>query len=236
MPTPHDSWARVYDDAYEHAFAGYDELTAKTVAVVLRLLPGRPSIIDFGAGTGRLAIPLAEAGCRVTAVEPSRGMLDELERKRGSLPITTLQSTMQDPPPIEPHDLALCVFTVLSYVLDEAGLHAAAASMARSLRPGGLLLLDIAWSEIFRGFAKSTESMSRKVTITQESAHLYRYEESITRARHDGAETFTDTFSIRHWSPRAIQSAMESAGCHLERDLSANFGKTGADYLLFRKS
>jgi 2-polyprenyl-3-methyl-5-hydroxy-6-metoxy-1,4-benzoquinol methylase len=49
--------------------------------VITGLLPPGGSIVDFGAGTGRLAIPLARAGYRVTAVEPSSAM-----RKRPANP------------------------------------------------------------------------------------------------------------------------------------------------------
>ncbi len=46
-------------------------------------LPERGRVLDLGAGTGRLAIPLAETRrqCTVVAVEPARGMLDQLRSK-----------------------------------------------------------------------------------------------------------------------------------------------------------
>jgi len=38
-------------------------------------------IVDFGAGTGRLSIPLSRKGFDVTAVEPCENMLNQLKRK-----------------------------------------------------------------------------------------------------------------------------------------------------------
>jgi len=38
-------------------------------------------ILDIGAGTGRIAIPMAERGTRVYCVEPSPAMRKEFERK-----------------------------------------------------------------------------------------------------------------------------------------------------------
>jgi SAM-dependent methyltransferase len=39
------------------------------------------TVLDIGAGTGRVAIPLAGRGCNVVAVEPARGMLAQLREK-----------------------------------------------------------------------------------------------------------------------------------------------------------
>ena len=38
-------------------------------------------VLDIGAGTGRVAIPLAAHGCSVVALEPARGMIDQLRAK-----------------------------------------------------------------------------------------------------------------------------------------------------------
>ena len=40
-------------------------------------------VLDIGAGTGRMAIPLANRGCEVVAVEPASGMLAQLLAKVG---------------------------------------------------------------------------------------------------------------------------------------------------------
>jgi SAM-dependent methyltransferase len=44
------------------------------------LLAPTGSLLDVGAGTGRLSLPVAAAGHRVTAVEPSAAMATELEQ------------------------------------------------------------------------------------------------------------------------------------------------------------
>jgi SAM-dependent methyltransferase len=44
------------------------------------------TVVDIGAGTGRYTLPLARAGCRVWAVEPSEQMRVYLEEDRGALP------------------------------------------------------------------------------------------------------------------------------------------------------
>src|SRR5687767_15781921 len=43
-------------------------------------------VLELGAGTGRVTIPLAEAGIRVTAMDLDAGMLDRLRQKVLKLP------------------------------------------------------------------------------------------------------------------------------------------------------
>jgi 2-polyprenyl-3-methyl-5-hydroxy-6-metoxy-1,4-benzoquinol methylase len=58
-------------------------------------------VLDLACGTGRIAIPLAEAGLEVTAVDSSPGMLERFRAKLSSLPesvqsrITVQQGRMQ---------------------------------------------------------------------------------------------------------------------------------------------
>jgi ubiquinone/menaquinone biosynthesis C-methylase UbiE len=43
-------------------------------------------ILELGCGTGRVAVPLAEAGHEVVGIDRSRPMLGRAERRRRSLP------------------------------------------------------------------------------------------------------------------------------------------------------
>ena len=43
-------------------------------------------VLELGAGTGRVTIPIAEAGIRVSAVDLDAGMLDKLRQKAATLP------------------------------------------------------------------------------------------------------------------------------------------------------
>ena len=66
---PHSSWAEVYDLAYERSFGRlYADLSAQTIRVIMDRVPSPAKVVDFGAGTGRLSIPLSESGYDVLAV------------------------------------------------------------------------------------------------------------------------------------------------------------------------
>jgi len=80
---PHASWADVYDLAYEHSFGEfYARLTDKTIEWVAERVRPPAAIVDFGAGAGRLSVPLAAMGFDVTAVDPCAAMLGQLEEMK----------------------------------------------------------------------------------------------------------------------------------------------------------
>ena len=86
---PHSSWAEVYDLAYDQSFGEfYNRLTAATIQVVTDILQPGGSIVDFGAGTGRLSIPLAGKNFEVTAVDPCFEMLCQGAEKTGRDEVT----------------------------------------------------------------------------------------------------------------------------------------------------
>ncbi len=66
-------------DVYERARPGYPPEAVAWIADRLDLRPGR-TVLDLGAGTGKLTRALLETGARVIAVEPGDAMRAELER------------------------------------------------------------------------------------------------------------------------------------------------------------
>ena len=66
-------------DVYERARPSYPSEALAWIAGRLDLRPGR-TVLDLGAGTGKLTRALLETGARVIAVEPGDAMRAELER------------------------------------------------------------------------------------------------------------------------------------------------------------
>jgi SAM-dependent methyltransferase len=66
-------------DVYERARPGYPSEAVAWIADRLDLRPGR-TVLDLGAGTGKLTRALLDTGARVIAVEPGDAMRAELER------------------------------------------------------------------------------------------------------------------------------------------------------------
>ena len=113
-----NSWAWVYDEVYEKSFGNfYTNLTKQTLSVVDGLLAPGSSILDVGAGTGRLAIPLSERGYSITAIDASNYMLDVLRSKDPASRIHTVHSRLQELALKDQFDFVCCVFSVFCYMM-----------------------------------------------------------------------------------------------------------------------
>lgn len=80
--TPFDEWvARHYSRLWPELF--HPDLLDASVDV-LADLAGSGRALEFGIGTGRVALPLARRGVRVSGIELSQAMVDEMLRQGGT--------------------------------------------------------------------------------------------------------------------------------------------------------
>ena len=108
-------------------------------------------ILELGAGTGRLAVPLAAAGHGVTAVDIDAAMLDRARRRaRDAGPavadrIEFVEGDLLELDPVgDPrHRLAFIGLNSLFLLADRDAQLGAFRTMARHLAPGGLAVADV---------------------------------------------------------------------------------------------
>ena len=144
---------------------------------------------------------------------------------------------MEDFASDEKFDVALCVFTVLLYLLDDAALTNAAAAVHRSLKLGGRLLVDIPSRALFQGYSRSDHLIDRSVSVTQRSSETYTYQENLAvNGPNSKVSKYQDTFSIKYWPQDAVISVFEGAGFVLDADVSNHFAGAGASYHLMKKA
>jgi SAM-dependent methyltransferase len=130
------TWATDYDELYEQR----DDVST-VVSMVGELTPAG-NILEFGVGTGRLALPLAAAGHSVTGVDASPEMLKRLKDHPGAEKIRVLEDDFTLVDAEEVFDVVLIAFSTLFLVPSQEGQLACLANARRHLKPGGSLLIE----------------------------------------------------------------------------------------------
>jgi SAM-dependent methyltransferase len=106
-------------------------------------------VLELGCGTGRVAIPLAEAGVTVVGLDRSPDMLAIAEGKRTALSpavrrrVRFVEADMTDFRVGRRFGLVFAAFRVFMHLLDPDAQLACLAAVRRHLRPGGLLVIDV---------------------------------------------------------------------------------------------
>lgn len=204
----HDSWARVYDFIYDECFgATFARLTDDTLSLVERTQPPPARVLDLGAGTGRLALPLARRGYDVTAVECSAGMADQLDdrARRLRVPVVLRRGDFRDLPAVvdgaggPAFDLALAVFTVLNYLVTPEDVEALARGTAACLRPGGRAVFDLAERRLFASALFESERLHREVEVHELSRDVFSYRDAGCGVFHGERFQYDDLFTLRYW-------------------------------------
>lgn len=102
-------WNRLKAQWYRKGLE-YNSLPNVALSFILPRAGSASTFLDIGSGCGTLAIPLARAGKKVTAIDSSRAMIDILEediRKDGIKNIKPLLAAWGDVE-VKPHDVVLC--------------------------------------------------------------------------------------------------------------------------------
>jgi SAM-dependent methyltransferase len=120
------------------------------------LLSGGP-VLELGVGTGRIAVPIAQAGISVIGVDSSAPMLErcrERARTTGVIELLDLRlGDLRDPPVSEKIPLAISPFRAFLHLLDNEERLLALGRIGDLLQPGGRLVFDV--------FAPSSEDIAQ---------------------------------------------------------------------------
>lgn len=135
-----DDVAQNYDTPGEGMFS--EDVLGPTVEV-LSDLAGKGRAIEFAIGTGRVAIPLAEAGVAVSGIELSTAMLARLREKVAPEDLPVVQGDMTTASAGDGYALAYLVFNTISNLLTQEEQVECFRNAARHLHPGGRFVIEL---------------------------------------------------------------------------------------------
>lgn len=137
---------------HHRGFGFHAELCAPGILTLLEpILTRRGLVVELGCGSGLLTRRLVDAGHRVVATDASPAMLDLARRYVPGADAIELLKLPEDP--IPEADAVVSIGHVLSYLPDETSVDRALAAAAMSVRPGGVLAVDICdleWGRVRR--------------------------------------------------------------------------------------
>ncbi|PZT75934.1 MULTISPECIES: class I SAM-dependent methyltransferase [unclassified Streptomyces] len=158
----------VDDIGYGRQFASwYDRIFPKgTEAAALADVLGRfhpdpeSGTLEFGVGTGRIAVPLARRTGTVTGVDSSPEMLGRLAEEPGGARVTGIHGDIRTYTDDRRYGLVYAVCGTLSMLLTAEDQQAAVSRAAQLLIPGGRLVIETgnrpAVDSLHEGLARTT--------------------------------------------------------------------------------
>lgn len=209
----------IFDERYPELFGPLEEDAEQEVEEILGLLPLRrgSAVEDLGCGRGRHAIPLARRGYRVTGVDLSEKMLSMARDRAGreGVRVEWVREDMRTFCRPGVFHLCLSLFTSFGYFRDEEN-QQVLDNVARSLRKGGVLLLDL--RNAGKGLNRLEDWSETREVPSGKLRMSMRFDRNSGRAkarhvltRRDGIR-ISSTFDVRVYSTTELSGMLRDAG------------------------
>jgi SAM-dependent methyltransferase len=234
-----DWWETLFDDKYMSTYV--DRVTeedtriqAGFITTILKV-PSQAAILDLACGYGRLSIPLAMQGYKVTGFDFSRYLLDIAQRKAKAVgaDVRFIQGDMRNLKFADQFDAVISIFTSFGYFksLEEdlvvlRGIH-------RGLKQGGSFLLDFANSPRAIGHlydkgevdrrtgelvARKVETLSNGLTVTEvQRLNVGTLRWRMHRSWRENGKKRSYRTNVRMYFLAELWELIEKAGLKIER-------------------
>jgi len=178
---------------------------------------GGGPIVELGVGTGRIAVPIAEAGVPVIGVDSSEGMLAvcrEAAERAGVAELLDLRlGDLRKPPVTERVRLAVCPFRAFLHMPDDAERLKALRAVHELLLPGGRFVFDV-FAPGARDIAETHGRWLEREPEIFERAHWDEQQRTLTLSVR-GPHT-ESTLQLAWISPSEWHELLERAGFEVE--------------------
>ena len=219
-----DGFADVYDDWY----ADVSDVAA-TVERVVRIAGPTGAVLELGVGTGRLAIPMAEAGLRVVGIDSSTSMLSLLGQRDSEARVETMCGDMVVDLPAGRFDAVLIAYNTIFNLLGDGEQQMLFERIAERLAPGGSFIVEafVPGDDIATPSASTATS---EVTMRSMTANQVVLSVSVNQPADQRAEgqfiqlSETGGVRLRPWSIRwATTAQLDAMASHAGLRLDSRF-------------
>jgi SAM-dependent methyltransferase len=164
-----DRIADVYDDLYERLFD-----VEATVALLAQLADGGAAL-ELGIGTGRVALPLALEGVRVSGIDSSEAMVARLRAKPGGVDIPVTMGDFKEVAVDGRFRLVYLVFNTLFALTSQADQIDCFANVARHLTHDGVFVTETFVPDLAR-FDRHQRVQVNEVSLNGAELDLSRHD------------------------------------------------------------
>jgi SAM-dependent methyltransferase len=172
MATVEEHYENLLADYYSWMFGDFDAKVeaSRQFFSYYDIVPAKCGVaVDLGAGPGFQSLALAQLGFRVVAVDLSRKLLDELEGKRGDLPVTTVRDDMLNFPAHcpDPVELCVCMGDTLPHLESPDRVAALFDKAYQALEAGGRFILT------YRDLSLELTGLSRFIPVRSDENTIF---------------------------------------------------------------
>jgi len=174
------------------------------------------SFLDCPVGIGRIAIPLAKKGIKITGVDITASYLMELEEKAGKLklPIQLFHLDMRKIDFDNQFDIAANLWTSFGYFEKESDNILVLKKLFKAIKPGGKFVMQVINRDwIMKNFLSSGWEEVEGLKILEKREFLYDRSASVTEYSFlkDGKEVSLTSY-IRMYSFHELKALFEKVG------------------------
>lgn len=221
--------ARLYDAIHDAEGKDYARESKMVVDLVNAHVANAESLLDVACGTGR-HLEQFSRHLRCAGIDNDAGMLAVARARCPNVPLT--QADMVDFDLGTQFDVVTCLFSAVGYAMTTDRLNQAVVSMARHLRPGGVLIVE-PWfqpEQWFEGYLSMSsvdqpELKAARISISRRKGDIAVMDFHYLVGSTGRIDSFIEHHELALFSWDQYRSAFEHAGLEPDIDESGLIGR-----------